>query len=823
MIRHALLLFLRNAKRQRLFTTINLLGLTVSLASSLLIFLYVQHEFSYDQFHFDVDRMYRVNQTFIWGENNNNQFASTGPGVAYAIKEAIPEVELMTSIHTPGNYIISYSPSTHQVISFEETRVLAADSNFFYMFNFPLLHGNKESVFDQANTMVLTQSTAKKYFGDANPVGQLVHVGGLNNENKQTYEITGVTEDTPDNSYIEFDVLLSMKGFPVDRFYWSWVWTQLETYIRLDAKADVEDVKSKVAKIPSTYVGETLRRVMNTTYEEYIQSGKKWELFLQPMASIHLPPETVINRLNDSGNIKVIYSFIGAALFIILLSCINFMNLSTAQFTRRLKEASVRKILGQGKNELNIGYFLEALTFCFFSLIAAVAVANSLIPGFNQITGKSLELQLLNNPTLLLGLFLLVLLIAILSSSYPAKFISAFHPIEAIKGKIRIGKKGKSFRNGLVVFQFCVSIVLIICTAVIFQQLNYVSQKDIGFTKENLLVISRVESIANGEQLAKAALDVAGVVNASWCTSVPPRIWGGDSFEAQGMNDKSFPLNYTTTDDQYLPTLDVSLKYGRNFSADIPGDIDRVILNEAAIQRIGWNLDESVIGKTIGYEEDVRFEVIGVVSDFNFWSLATPIEPMGIFHIANKIVHPGDRQFMTLRIAPQNTDAWETTFSQLDVLWKKHAGTSPFDYYFVDQAFTETFNSQQQFGKVLTALAALAILIAGLGLLGMIIYSLEQRTREIGIRKVSGASVWDILKLISTGYTKLILIAFLIAAPLSYWLMQQWLEDFAYKIVPSLWIFVLTGSSIMIVAILIASYHSLKAATTNPVDVLKDE
>ncbi|MBL7875892.1 MAG: ABC transporter permease [Cyclobacteriaceae bacterium] len=822
MVKNYFVLFVRNLKRQRLFSIINLLGLTVSIASTVLIYIYVTHEFSYDRFHAHADRIYRVNQTFIWGENSDNQFASTGPGVAYAIKEELAEVELITSLHTPGNFIVSYTTPTNEIIAFEEDKVLAADTNFFSMFNFPLLKGNAATAFKQANAVVMTKSTAQKYFGNADPVGKLVFLGGLGGGKQQTYEVTGVVDDTPDNSYIEFDMLLSMKGFPIERFYWSWVWTQLETFVRLSPTANVEQVKTKLAGIPRKHAEETLRRAMNTTFDDYLKSGKKWELFLQPMTGIHLPSETVINRLNDSGNRKIIYSFIGAAVFIVLLSCINFMNLSTAQFTRRIKEASVRKIMGLGKKELGIGYFFEAFTFCLLALITALALTQLLLPGFNQITEKSLEINLFNNPILLAALLGLTLLMATVSSSYPALFLSSFNPAEAIKGKLKIGKGGKSFRSGLVIFQFSVSIVLILCTAIVFQQLNFVSKKDIGFDKENLVVLSHLEAVQNGESLARAAMNIPGVEDASWCTSVPPRIWGGDTFSAEGMNGLTFPLNFAMADENYLPTLNIKLKFGRNFSIDTPGDVDRVILNEAAIQKIGWKADESIVGKKIEYDNST-FEVIGVMSDFNYWSLATPIEPMAVFHIKTKNLYDSDRKFLTLRIAPQSSEAWETTLASLQDLWKVHAGDSPFDYHLVDQAFAETFKSQAQFGKVLTIMAALAILIASLGLLGMIVYALEQRTKEIGIRKVSGASVTDILLLISKGYTHLILIAFLIGAPLSYWMMMKWLQDFSYRITPSVWIFVFTGLGTLVVAILITSYHSAKAALTNPIDVLKDE
>jgi putative ABC transport system permease protein len=414
---------------------------------------------------------------------------------------------------------------------------------------------------------------------------------------------------------------------------------------------------------------------------------------------------------------------------------------------------------------------------------------------------------------------------AAVSCSYPAFFLSGFNPVQGVKGKLKTGNDGKNLRNGLVVFQFCVSIVLIICTAIVYQQLNYVSSKDLGFNKENLLVIKDVQSVKNGETLLNASLNSKGVLGASLCTSLPPKVYGGDKFSAEGMNKETFSLNYTSADEYFIPTLDIKMKLGRNFSKDMPGDEERIILNEAAVRRIGWEVNESAIGKYIETPGgEIRFEVIGVVDDFNYWTLESPIEPMAIFHIKSKNLYGlGENQFIALRIGAQNAEGWEATIQELAALWKTHAGDYPFQYEFVDQAFAETFKSQQQFGTVLTVMASLAILIAGLGLLGMIVYALEQRTKEIGIRKVSGASVFDILKLISRGYTQLIVIAFVIAAPLAYWMMQQWLGDFSYKITPSAWIFVFTGLGTLLTAILITSYHSVKAALTNPVDVLKDE
>ncbi|MFM8912701.1 MAG: ABC transporter permease [Flammeovirgaceae bacterium] len=824
MLKHSFLYFTRSLQRNKLFSIINLLGLTAGITSSLLIYLYAKHEFSYDNFHPNSENIYRVNQTFIWGEDTDNEFGSTGPGVANALKEEVPEIKLMTSLHTPGDQIISYTNEKKEVVTLDQTNILAADSNFFQMFSFPLVKGNAASALTQANTVVMTEKTAKKYFGTEEPIGKLIRMG--TGESQQTFEVTGVAKDLPSNTYLQYEMLVSMTSYPaVKRLYWSWVWTQLETYVLLDERASIAAVREKLKAIPPKHAEATLQRVMNISYADYIKSGKKWELFLQPMTEIHLPSKVVYSRLPNDGNLVIIYSLMGAAVFIILLSCVNFMNLSTAQFTKRMKDASVRKILGLGRAELSLGYFLEAFIFCSLAFIISLAVLQLALPAFNLLVGRELKLNFLGNPTLLLSLAGLIIGMSTLSGSYPAIFLSAFNPIQAMKGKLRTGKEGKLFRNSLVVFQFSVSIALIICTAIVFQQLRYVGEKDLGFDKENLMVLTHVEHIQDMENLVSRAQKIPGVVNATVATSVPPNIWGGDKFTAEEMGEKTFPLNFNSADENYIPTLGIKIKYGRNFSISTPGDESRVILNEKAVKQIGWRLDESVIGKKIQIPgSEIRFEVIGVVQDYNYWTLGSPIEPMGIFHLKNEqLFGVGAKRYLVTKVANQTANDWKVAIAGLNSVWKEKAGDFPFDYSFVDQAFANTFKGERNFGRTLTVLASLGILIASLGLLGMIVYALEQRTKEIGIRKVSGASVTDILILISKGYTGLILLAFAIGAPTSYWLMTKWLVGFEYHINPSPLIYVLAGVLTLSIALIITSYHSIKAATINPVEVLKDE
>jgi putative ABC transport system permease protein len=822
MVQNYLLLFVRNLLRQRLFSAINLLGLTASIASTILIYLYVSHEFSYDRFHEHADRLYRVNQTFIWGDNNDNQFSRTGPGVAHAIKDELPEVEAVTSLHTPGNFLVSYSRPNGEVLLFEETKVLAADTNFFRVLSFPLLKGDEKTAFRDANTLMVTQSTAKKYFGNDEAIGKFLRVGIPNSPKTQDYQVTGVIEDVPANSTIQFDMLLTSKNFDVDQRHWSWIWTQLETFALFRENADMNDVQTRLAAIPEKRAEETLQRVMNISYKEYTASGKTWQLFLQPMSKLHLPENMVISSFADMGNIKVIYSLIAAGIFIVLLSCVNFMNLTTAQFSRRVKEAGVRKILGLGKTELKLGFFVEAFMFSILALVAAIAIIQIFLPTFSLLIGKQIDFNLTGRPDLILVLAALVFTMAFVSSLYPAYFLNGFNLVEAVKGKIRPGKASSSFRNMLVVVQFTVSIVLIISTAIVFQQLQYVSAKDLGFDKENLLRIKHVEGVANAATLVKAVKEIPGVVDVSLSTSTPPEIYGGDKFTADGMNGEVFSLNFTMADEHYLPTFGIKLLAGRNFSPESDADTDGVIVNQATLKKLGIADYESAIGKRLYYGEGV-FTIIGVSNDFNYWSLAVDIEPLAIFHINSKNIFDTARNFITVKVKAGSLDDWERVSADLQKTWKQHAGAIPFEFGFIDEYFGETFKTQQRFSYALATIATLAVMIACLGLLGMIIYALEQRTKEIGIRKVSGASSFNILSLIASSYLKLIVVAFAIGAPVSYYLMEGWLNDFSFRITPSPWIFVLTGLAICIVATAIAGYHSLRAARRNPVDVLRDE
>lgn len=823
MLKYYLLLFGRNIQRQRLFSFINILGLSVGMASALLMYLYVSSELSHDRFHEKADRIYRVNQTFIWGEGNKAQFSSTGPGVMFALEAEIPEAEQIVRINTPGDFLMTYTTAKGEVRSFDQGKVFATDSNFFKVFTFPLIKGNPETALRYPQTMVMTESVAKNYFGDEEPLGKLVRLGegsGANN-----YEVTGIVKDIPDNSYIKFEAMLSMTSFPVvRRMSWSWVWTQVETYMLLKPGSSEEQVRARLTNIPHTYAAPSVKAAMNMTFDEYIKSGREWNLYLQPLTEIHLPKTVVYNRLNDIGNIKIVYALIAAGIVMVLLSCINFMNLSTSQYVRRAKETSLRKLLGSGRGQLGAGFFIEAFLFCSISLVIGVCIAQIILPGFNLITGKVLELNLFNDWKVLATLVSLLFIMSLLSGSYPALFLSAFSPVEALKGKFKSGREGRTLRSSMVVFQFTISMVLIILTGIVSQQLRYVSQKDVGFERQNLLQIDHSEWAKGEEAFVNSIKEIPGIVNVSWTTSVPPRVWGGDSFKAKE-SEKTIPINFSRSDENYLPTLGVSLKIGRNFIKDNLADSARVILNETAVAAMGWKADESVLGKKIVYPgggEDSEFEVVGVTNDYHFWALNSPIEPMAVFHPKGG-VYKETKHYVVMRLAAQDHEAIQSTIEALKLKWKQFAADKPFEFSFVDENFANAFKSADQFSSSLTVLSGLAIIIAALGLLGMTIYTLEQRTKEIGIRKVSGASVPSLVILVSKDYSKLIVIAFILSAPIAYWVVMQWLQEFQYRITPSPLVFGSVGIGTLLIAVLITSYHSIKAAMRNPVEVLRDE
>lgn len=824
MFRYSLLLFVRNLRRQKLFSAINLLGLTAGIVSTLLIYLYVQREFSYDRFHEKANHIYRINQTFIWGDHDPNQFASLGPGVAYAILSDVPEAKQVVRIQPAGDYMVTYEASKNDIKTFDQTGILAADSGFFKMFTFPLIKGNEIAALTKPASVVLTEKTALKYFGTTDALGRLLQFSTIIPSGKIefTCEVTGIAKDIPENSYIQFEMLMSMNTNPrVAKSNEQWFWTTFETFVLLDERATPQTLQTKLNSLPRKYAGPWLERATGQTFDDYLKSGKNWELFVQPFTSIRLHSSNIYNRLNDVGNIKIVYVLMGIMVFIILLSCINFMNLSTAQYLRRIKESSLRKIMGSNQQQLALHFFSEAFMFCCIAAVLGLGITQLAIPFYNALAGTNLRLGINGTSEVAWVIIGLILLMSLLSGSYPAIFLSRHSAVEAMKGKLRTGKQGKVLRNGLVTVQFFISMTLIVSTIVVFQQMRFLAQKDIGFNRANLMVLNRLEWVNDAEALRNELKNIPGVEEASWSSSVPPDLYDGDSFRKEG-SDNLMPMNFCKADEAFAKTLELDIKIGRNFSQDVPGDKERVILNETAVRSFGWNVDERVLGKKIEYPGRGYYEIVGVVRDYHYWSIQTPIQPMAIFHKESSM-YSGQNHFIVMRVKPGDTEQLKALIAGVHTTWTKFAGDHPFQYSFVDDSFNKAFQSEEKFSHGLSVFAALAILIASFGLLGMIIYTLEQRLKEIGIRKVVGASVAGIWLLMVREYLYLISIAIVLSIPVCIWLLNNWLNDFSYHTTLSPLPFVVAGGSILIIAVVVTSYHVLKAADTNPVNVLRDE
>ncbi|UXX80010.1 ABC transporter permease [Reichenbachiella carrageenanivorans] len=823
MLKHYFAQFFRNLKRNKLFSLINILGLSAGICTSLLIYLYVDYHTSFDQFHDNGKNIYRVNQTFIWSDQVDEQFGSTGPGVMFAMSEALPEVKRATRLLKLNEYLVTYKNELGQQVSFMEPNVLAADSNFLDMFSFELLKGNIKDLLTNPKHIVLTETASQKYFGQQDPINKILTVeyAGKNH----TYQVAGIMADIPDNSHLTFDMLMPMNSIPrVKAANWSWVWTGFVTFVELFPNSDIDQVKEKLKDVPRQYAEQTLQQVMNMSYEDYLNEGKQWNLYIQPLSDIHMNTN-VINRINQPISASIVYAYGLSAAFIILLSCINFTNLTTTQHLKRAKSTGIKKILGSTRWQLSLGYMIESLIYCTISSLIGIVALWYILPLFSQLTGAPLTYVGLLDSKIFGLLIALVLGMTLIAGGYPALFLSAFKPLDAMKGKVKTGKESASLRNGLIIIQFTVSIILISSTLIAFKQLAYTQSKDVGFDKKNLLSVSHLEWLepAQRESLTHEFSQILGVKATSICTSIPPNLWAGDQFEPVNAPIKSTPLNYTTADENYLPTLGLRLKYGRNFSKEFPDDVHSVIVNEEAIRIIGWDLDENVLGKKIAFGNDHnQFKIIGVVENFHFWDLWSSMDSFALFHLNSGMFDSG-RNFAALSLHPNESKETSALLDQLIIKWKTFVPDRPFEYQFVDEAFAASFQEQQNFLKVLSLFSSLAILIACLGLIGIIIYAIEQRTKEIGIRKIVGASTWQLALLLSKQHAQLILASIILSIPLTIYMMQQWLQDFEYRTEISASVFMISGLAILGLTLSISAYHSVKAAMANPVDVLRDE
>lgn len=801
MIKNYIIIAFRNLSKQKFYTVLNVLGLSIGVASFMFIVLYTADELSYDRFHSHADQIYRVR---LEGKISGQEMAVavTCPPLGQVAQDEFPEVENYTRLYKLENEVIRYEDRV-----FTENRVFFADSTFFDVFDFELISGDPASALKEPNTLVLTESTAKKYFGEENALGKTLNVGDF----FSNYEVTGVVKDPPQNTHFHFDMLYAMSTLSYSRED-AWVSNSFYTYLVLNKDAQPEVLETKLGGLVEKYVGPQVQQFMGISLEEFEKQGGRYGYFLQPLTDIHLYSQ-LDAEIEPNGSITYVYILSAIALFVIIIACINFMNLATARYASRAKEVGVRKTLGSIRSHLVSQFLTESVMVSTISTLLAIILISLFIEPFNQMSGKAISFQLMDKPWLALVFVLIIFVVGFLAGSYPAFYLSGFRPAEVLKGKIRAGIRSSSIRNGLVVFQFFISIALIVCTILVYRQLEYTRNVNLGFDKENVLIIKNGRRLGDKIQSLRQELThFSAVENASVSTSVPPLIGNTSVFRLKG-SDEDHLLTWYYGDYEQIPTLGVELTSGRNFSRDFPSDTAAVILNEAAVRELG--LDDPIHAELsfFGDSNGRIIKVVGVMKDFNYQSLKEHIRPMAMLLTQNGA-------YLSVRLQPGNVGEHVAAIEQF---WKEQSPGEPFEFTFMDEDFDALFRTEQRMGQVFTTFTAMAIFIACLGLLGLAAFTAEQRTKEIGIRKVMGASVLSVMVLLSKEFTRLIGIGFLIAVPVSYWVMENWLKSFAFRIPIDVWTFILAGVSAIIIALLTVSFQSFKAARTDPARSLRSE
>lgn len=826
----------RNALRHRQFTILNLLGLTLGIATCVAIGLYVYDECTYDRFHANGDRIYRINQPMIWGDWSK-QMGTIGPGVAEAIRAEISDFEQVTRIMNSGEHVMRVTidgTATH----FNESKYFVAEENFFSVFSFPFLSGNPNTALKEANSMVITASTARRYFGDAEPIGKLIEVkppGGT----FTPFTVTGVVADIPTRSHLQFDMLGSLASIPeFKNGRETWIWTIFSTYGLVKKGTDIAALKDRLQTLPPRWAEPTTQSIFNQSFEEFTK-GQPWTLYLQPLPDIYLAKSPDYNRFGPTGNPEFVMIFGAVGILVLVLSSINFMNLSTARSSNRAKEVGVRKVLGSEKGTLIRQFIIESMLFVFVATAAALVLVQVSLGAFNVVAEKQLSLlPHIQNPFFFAILGGFILIVGFAAGSYPALYLSAFRPAETLKGKLRAGFRGTGIRNGLVVFQFTVSIALIICTFFVQKQLSYTRSIDVGISKEHVLQIYNMDQMGKGADVLKAKLEnnpVFSVVAKSG-GFIPPNVWTSDRYRAEGPDEPVVDLFYMRCDEDLLPLLKAEVILGRNFDRDNPADRYHVLINEEAAKVLGYGSKEewsnnSPLGKFVvqSFGTEEKFEIIGVVKDFNFNGVKQRIGPLMIMHNENDkhwSYNAGFPAFLSMRLNPASVQKGDDLQRIIDDVKSEMTRIDPsvqFKYSFMDEEFDNTFREEKKMSVILNLFTLLAIVIACLGLFGLAAFSADQRRKELGIRKLHGASVRHLVFLFSSEFTRLVALSIVIAAPLAYLMTDRWLGNFAYRTPIELWVFLVAGATALSIAAFTVAFQSLSAARANPAEVLKNE
>ncbi len=778
MFKNYIKIALRNIKKHKGYSFINIAGLAIGMACCILILLWVQHEVSYNRFHENADDIYRIYTDFHY-DSGIVPFSNIPQPVGPEIQNKVPDVELAVRILDDALTV------KHGQDIFFEKKILYVDPSFFDIFTFPLVQGDSKTAFSEPYSVIISESMAKKYFGDENPLGEVITM-----DREHQLKVTGIIKDVPYNSSIIFDFLIPYSfldaiGYDTgNRNAWN-----CQTYVLLNKNVSPQQVGQKISEWPKEYIQDE---------EAYFR--------LQPLKHIRL-----YTLGGELGSIKYVYIFSFIALCILVIACINFMNLTTARSAKRAREVGLRKVVGARRAQIVRQFYGESLFMIVLALGLAIVLVEFFLPLFNRVSGKNLALDFSGNLMIYLVLICIALLTGILSGSYPAMFLSSFLPAKVLKGSSQSSSGSPIFRKVLVVFQFSLSIILIICTAIISSQLQYIRNSDLGFERENLIYIGMNDTVAqNYEAIKSEMIQNPTIMKLTRTFQIPSYNRYSASADWEGKDpSQTINLNISIVDPDYLDTLKLELIEGRNFSWDLSTDKSHCLLNEEAVKQMGL---DSPVGKWLDHGE--RGEIIGVVKNYHFMPFSYEIQPLMLLY------NPQNFRYAMIRISGMNIPQ---TLGSIEKVWNKFAPEYPFEYNFLNEDFEKIYKNEMRMGEVFRYFTFLAVFISCLGLFGLASFMAEQRTKEIGIRKILGASVSGITILLSKEFTKWVVVANAIAWPVAYFAMNKWLQGYAYRVNISLLTFALAGVLALIISILTVSYQAIRAALANPVESLRYE
>jgi len=799
MIKNFITIAIRNLIRQRGFSVINILGLTIGLTISALILLYIIHELGYDRFHENAKHIYRV---AIKGDISGQilDVAVTSPPFGPALYNDFPEVIEYTRLdYRSQNILFSIDD-----LKYYEDDVIFADSAFLKIFTVPLRLGDPETALQAPRSVLLSETLAQKYFGNENPIGKTIRFN-----NQEYLAVTGVFEDYPENSHMHFNILISYSTM-AEMLGQKWLdeWGSLSqyTYILVNERADIDQLQLGMLSFLEKYMGEDIQ-----------ESSIQLDPYLQPLTKIHLHSD-LMAELGDNSDIVYIYILAAITLFILLLASINFMNLSTARSANRAREVGIRKVCGSGRKELVIQFLGESVVISLIALFISFFLIELILPVFNQLTGKDLDMNYLLNWQLTLGFILLAFVVGIIAGSYPALFLSAFNPVKVLQSHLKSGSSNITLRFILVIFQYTVSIALIIGTVVIYNQLSFINRRPLGFDKENVIIIAlrNREVSEKGEVIKQEMMKIPNLISVSLSDGFPGGTLSGTGYFPEGFGDTDpwLIFGFDTDPDFIESTMKMEIINGRNFSAELLTDSTAILINETLLAKLGW---EDPIGKIIksGNENNpVDYRIIGVIKDFHDQSLHLKINPILIGFLTDR------PDYLVARIAAAHIDS---TLIAIENTWDEINPEIPFDYFFLDDNFESYYQFEQKLGKIFIYFTLFALFIASLGLFGLASFTAEQRTKEIGIRKAMGSSINQISLILSIDFIKPVLLANVFAWPIAWYLMRKWLQNFEYKTSIDWWIFLAAGILAIIIALVTVYFQTIKTASTNPVQALRYE